>query len=100
MALTGDAISAETAAEWGFINSVVDDEQLDDAVLDLLARATKGSRESKALGKKTYYEQVQMNVPDAYDFASAVMADAAVSDVAQEGIRAFLEKRAPDFGDR
>lgn len=100
MALTGDAISAETAAEWGFINSVVDDEQLDDAVLDLLSRATKGSRESKALGKKTYYEQVQMNVPDAYAFASAVMADAAVSDVAQEGIRAFLEKRAPDFGDR
>ncbi len=100
MALTGDAISAETAAEWGFINSAVDDEQLDDAVLDLLARATKGSRESKALGKKTYYEQVQMNVPDAYDFASAVMADAAVSDVAQEGIRAFMEKRAPDFGDR
>jgi enoyl-CoA hydratase/carnithine racemase len=100
MALTGDAISAETAAEWGFINSVVDDDQLDEAVLNLLARATKGSRESKALGKKTYYEQVQMNVPDAYAYASAVMADAAVSDVAQEGIRAFLEKRDPDFGDR
>lgn len=100
MALTGDAISAETAAEWGFINSVVDDDQLDEAVLGLLTRATKGSRESKALGKKTYYEQIQMSVSDAYAFASAVMADAAVSDVAQEGIRAFLEKRAPDFGDR
>lgn len=100
MALTGDAITAETAADWGFINSVVDDDQLDDAVNNLLARATKGSRESKALGKKTYYEQITMNVPDAYAFASAVMADAAVSDVAQEGIRAFLEKRPPDFGDR
>ena len=100
MALTGDAVSAETAAEWGFVNSVVDDAHLDDAVNDLLARATKGSRESKALGKKTYYSQVDMNVPDAYAFASAVMADAAVSDVAQEGIRAFLEKRPPDFGDR
>lgn len=100
MALTGDVISAETAYEWGLINSVVEDDQLDDAVMDLLQRATRGSVESKALGKKTYYEQIGMDVSAAYDFASAVMADAAVSDVAQEGIRAFLEKRQPDFGDR
>lgn len=100
MALTGDTISAETAAEWGFVNAVVDDDQLDSAVAELLARATKGSRESKALGKRTFYSQVDMNVPDAYSFASAVMADAAVSDVAQEGIAAFLAKRPPDFGDR
>ena len=100
MALTGDTISAETAAAWGLINTVVDDDQLDHAVTDLLARATRGSRESKALGKRTYYSQIDMNVPDAYSFASAVMADAAVSDVAQEGIAAFLAKRVPDFGDK
>jgi 1,4-dihydroxy-2-naphthoyl-CoA synthase len=34
----------------------------------------------------------------AYEFASAVMADAVVSDVTQEGIDAFLAKRSPDFG--
>ena len=100
MALTGDVVSAETAYEWGLINSVVEDSQLDDAVTDLLQRATRGSVESKALGKKTYYEQIGMNVSDAYAFACAVMADAAVSDVAQMGIKAFLEKRHPDFGDR
>lgn len=100
MALTGDVVSAETAAEWGFINSVVDDDQLDQAVIDLLARATRGSVESKAVGKKSYYEQIGMNVSEAYDFASAVMADAAVSEVGQEGIKAFLDKRQPDFGDR
>ncbi len=100
MALTGDVITAETAYEWGFINEVVNDEDLDDAVTALLSRVTRGSRESKALGKKTYYEQVGMNLPDAYSFASAVMADAALSDVAQEGIQAFLQKRTPDFGGR
>ncbi|MGA0117418.1 MAG: enoyl-CoA hydratase-related protein [Ilumatobacteraceae bacterium] len=100
LALTGDVISAEVAEQWGLINSVVDDDKLDEAVLDLLNRATRGSVESKALGKKTYYEQVGMNVSDAYEFASAVMADAAVSDVAQMGIQAFLEKRHPDFGSR
>ena len=100
MAMTGDAISAETAYDWGFINSVVDDADLDVAVADLLQRATRGSRLSKGLGKKTFYEQISMNEADAYEFASAVMADAVVSDVAQEGINAFLAKRPPDFGGR
>jgi enoyl-CoA hydratase/carnithine racemase len=100
MALTGDVIPAEVAEQWGLINSVVDDDKLDEAVLDLLNRATRGSRTSKAAGKKAFYQQVGMNLPDAYTFASAVMAEAAVSDVAQEGIAAFLEKRSPNFGDR
>ncbi len=100
MALTGDAISAETACEWGFINAVVDDADLDTAVTDLLQRATRGSRVSKGLGKKTYYEQIAMSEDDAYTFASAVMADAVVSPEAQEGIAAFLAKRSPNFGGR
>lgn len=100
MALTGDVISAQTAWEWGFINSVVEDKDLDYATQELLERACRGSRESKAIGKQTYYQQVGMNQNDAYTFASAVMAHAVVSDVAQEGIAAFLEKRHPHFGDR
>jgi enoyl-CoA hydratase/carnithine racemase len=100
MAMTGDVISAQTALEWGFVNSVVDDGELDDATLQLLERACRGSRESKAIGKQAYYQQIGMNESDAYSFASAVMAQAVVSDVAQEGIAAFLEKRHPDFGGR
>lgn len=100
MAMTGDIISAQTALEWGFVNSVVDDNQLDAATLQLLERACRGSRESKAIGKQAYYQQIGMNEPDAYAFASAVMAQAVVSDVAQEGIVAFLEKRSPNFGGR
>jgi enoyl-CoA hydratase/carnithine racemase len=100
MAMTGDVISAQTALEWGFVNSVVDDSELDDATLELLERACRGSRESKAIGKQAFYQQIGMNESDAYSFASAVMAQAVVSDVAQEGIAAFLEKRHPDFGGR
>lgn len=98
MAMTGDAISAETALSWGFVNAVVDDKELDDAVHGLLARATRGSRMSKGLGKRTYYEQIQMPESEAYVFASAVMAEAVTGPAAQEGIAAFLEKREPDFG--
>ena len=100
MAMTGDAISAETALQWGFVNSVVEDADLDAAVTDLLRRATRGSAWSKALGKRTFYEQINMAEADAYTFASAVMADAVTGDAAQEGISAFLEKREPDFGGR
>lgn len=97
MAMTGDVISAETALRWGLVNEVVDDGDLDDAVRELARRATRGSAFSKALGKKSFYEQVNMSESDAYVFASAVMAEAAVGDAAQEGIAAFLEKREPRF---
>jgi enoyl-CoA hydratase/carnithine racemase len=100
MAMTGDVITAQTALEWGFINEVASDDELENATQALLERACRGSRESKAIGKKAYYQQVGMNEADAYAFASAVMANAVVSDVAQEGIAAFLEKRHPDFGGR
>ena len=100
MAMTGDPITAETAYEWGFINAVVNDDDLDGAVLELLTRATRGSSESQALGKRAYHEHIHLSASDAYALASAVMADAVVSWPAQEGISAFLEKRHPEFGDR
>ena len=96
-AMSGDAISAETALQWGIVNEVVDDGSLDDAVAALLARVTRGSAWSKALGKKTFYEQVNMPEAEAYAFASAVMADAVTGDAAQEGIAAFLDKREARF---
>jgi enoyl-CoA hydratase/carnithine racemase len=95
MAFTGDAIDAATAAEWGLVNRVVPDAALDDAVSDLMCRATRGSAASKALGKRAFYEQVDMSEDLAYQFAVGVMASAAVGPDAQEAIAAFLEKRQP-----
>ena len=51
LALTGDVIDARTALDWGLVNRVVPDDELDAAVDDLMARATRGSRASKALGQ-------------------------------------------------
>jgi enoyl-CoA hydratase/carnithine racemase len=97
MAFTGDAIDAATAADWGLINRAVPDADLDDAVADLMRRATRGSASSKALGKQTFYHQVDLAQDLAYDYAVAMMATAAVTPDAQEGIAAFLEKRPPRF---
>ena len=100
MALTGDPIDAHTAADWGLINRAVPDEQLDAAVADLIGRATRGSVLSKALGKRGFYAQVGLDQSQAYAFAVEMMASAAVTADAQEGIAAFLEKRRPQFTER
>ena len=65
MALTGDVISAATAAEWGLINRVVPDDELDAAVDDLMARATRGSAASKAAGKRVFYAQIDLDQREA-----------------------------------
>jgi enoyl-CoA hydratase/carnithine racemase len=97
MALTGDTIDAATAAAWGLVNQVVPDDQLDAAVDDLMHRATRGSAASKALGKRTFYAEVDLDQAHAYEYASHVMAAAVTGGDAQEGIAAFLEKRKPVF---
>jgi enoyl-CoA hydratase/carnithine racemase len=100
LALTGDPIDARTAAEWGLINRVVPDDQLDAAVADLIGRATRGSVLSKALGKRGFYAQVDLDQPKAYAYAIELMASAAMTADAQEGFAAFLAKRHPTFTER
>ncbi|MFG1639884.1 enoyl-CoA hydratase-related protein [Amycolatopsis sp. NPDC049252] len=99
LALTGDVIDAPTALDWGLVNRVVPDEQLDDAVAELLARATRGSRASKAMGKVTLYAQLDRPEADAYAIALEVMASASQLPGAREGMAAFLEKRKPSWPD-
>src|SRR3954470_5354380 len=99
LALTGAVIDAPTALEWGLVNRVVPDDQLDDAVAELLARATRGSRASKTMGKVTLYAQLDRPEADAYAIALEVMASASQLPGAREGMAAFLEKRKPSWPD-
>src|SRR3954465_12182570 len=84
LALTGDVIDAPTALDWGLVNRVVPDDRLDDAVADLLARATRGSRASKAMGKVTLYAQLDRPEADAYAIAVEGMTAAAATPAARE----------------
>ena len=99
LALTGDVIDARTALDWGLVNRVVPDDELDAAVADLMARATRGSRASKAWGKATMYAQLDRPERDAYGVAVEVMAAASQLPGAREGMASFLEKRRPVWTD-
>ena len=99
LALTGDVIDARTALDWGLVNRVVPDGELDAAVADLMGRATRGSRASKAWGKQTLYAQLDRPEADAYAIAVEVMASASQLPGAREGMASFLEKRKPVWPD-
>ena len=95
LALSGDVIDARTALDWGLVNRVVPAPQLDEAVRDLLERVTRGSAESKGIGKQALYAQIDLDQPKAYAYAIEVMAATSQLPDAREGIRAFLDKRKP-----
>lgn len=95
MLLTGEMINAETAVEWGLINAAVPADQLESTVADLAQRIAASSGETLAIGKRAFYDQIDRTEPDAYAAMSEVMATNAMIPDAQEGMAAFLEKRAP-----
>ncbi|MEC4613002.1 enoyl-CoA hydratase [Tsukamurella tyrosinosolvens] len=95
MLLTGEMINAETAVEWGLINAAVPADQLEATVADLAQRIAASSGETLAIGKRAFYDQIDRTEPDAYAAMSEVMATNAMIPDAQEGMTAFLEKRAP-----
>ena len=100
MLLTGQMIDARTALEWGLVNRVVPDEQLDDAVSELVESIIAFSPAVIALGKRTFYSQVDVDQHQAYEETRSVMVANAQMDDAKEGIGAFLEKRPPTWRGR
>jgi enoyl-CoA hydratase/carnithine racemase len=98
--LTGEAIDAQTALEWGLVNRVVAADRLDAEVDELARRIAGASAYVLALGKRAFYAQDQLREDAAYDIACPVMVDNAQAADAHEGMRAFLEKRAPRWRNR
>jgi enoyl-CoA hydratase/carnithine racemase len=95
MLLTGRPISAQRAWELGLVNRVVPLEELDGAVQEYVDAILASSAMTVRLGKAAFYEQRALDEPAAYDVATQVMIDNALRADAQEGIRAFLQKRRP-----
>ncbi len=100
MLLTGEMIPADHAERIGLVNRVVAPEALRDATMQLARKIAAKSRMTLATGKRAFYAQREMTLPEAYDYAARVMVDNMLARDAEEGIGAFLEKRAPQWQDR
>ena len=94
MLLTGKLVDAATAAEWGLVNRVVPADQLESETRRLACQIAEASSFTVALGKQAYYTQIDLDQPKAYAYAKEVMTMNSLAEDAQEGISAFLEKRA------
>jgi len=95
MLLTGELIDARTAADWGLVNRVVAGAELRAATRQMAAKVAEASALVLALGKQAFYTQIDLDQPKAYAYAKEVMSMNALAADAQEGIGAFLGKRAP-----
>ncbi|SLN09622.1 2,3-dehydroadipyl-CoA hydratase [Roseovarius litorisediminis] len=99
MLLTGDMTSAERAAEIGLVNHTVAPEALQAATLEMARKIASKSSMTLATGKRAFYAQREMPLAEAYDYAAQVMVENMLARDAEEGIGAFIEKRAPQWQD-
>lgn len=94
MLLTGRMVDAATAVEWGLVNRSVPRDQLETETRRLACQIAQASSFTVGLGKQAFYAQIDLDQPKAYAYAKEVMTMNSLADDAQEGITAFLEKRA------
>jgi enoyl-CoA hydratase/carnithine racemase len=99
MLLTGDMVSASRAAEMGLVNQVVPSAELRAASMALAKKIAAKSSLTVAIGKRAFYQQKQMDLAAAYNYASEIMVENMLARDAEEGIAAFIEKRTPDWRD-
>lgn len=95
--LTGAPIDAATAAEWGLVNRVVPSDELDATIQQLVDAIVGASALVTGIGKRAFYEQVELDEHDAYELATSVMTSNAQLADAQEGMGAFVGKRRPTW---
>ncbi len=100
MLLTGDMMPAGRAEEIGLVNRSVAPEALQEVTMAMARKIASRSSMTLATGKRAFYAQREMPLSQAYEYASGVMVENMLASDAEEGIGAFIEKRAPQWQDR
>jgi enoyl-CoA hydratase/carnithine racemase len=95
MVLTGDMIDARTAEQWGLVNKVVPEDELDRTTMDLAKKLASKSPIALQMGKQTFYGMSDMEYSKALEYSNEKFAALCVTEDAKEGVNAFLEKRKP-----
>ncbi|HME39310.1 MAG TPA: enoyl-CoA hydratase [Steroidobacteraceae bacterium] len=99
MLVTGEFIDAAAAAERGLINRCVPADRLDREIDTLAAAIVAKPPSVIAAGKALFYAQIELGIAPAYQIAGQAMACNMIDGIAQEGVAAFIEKRAPHWID-
>ncbi len=97
MALLGDRVTAATAREWGLVNRVLPDDELQAGVDALLERLATGPTRSYAGSKRQLNAWLYAGLEDQLELEARIQQEMAESSDFAEGVAAFLEKRAADF---
>ncbi len=100
MLLLGSRVPADRALELGLVNRVVPTEQVDDVVLEMATTIASKPRSTVAKGKADFYRQLESGLEAAYVDMARAMAEGLLSEDADEGIGAFVEKRKPQWNAR
>lgn len=95
MLLLGEMVPADEALRMGLVNRAVPAGGAPAEARRLAATIAAKSSATVKIGKRAFYEQREMGLKAAYDHASAVMVENMLARDAEEGIGAFMEKRAP-----
>jgi enoyl-CoA hydratase/carnithine racemase len=94
---TGSFISAARAEELGLVNQVVAPGELTARTMELAGLIAGKLSSAVRIGKRAFYEQLEMGLDAAYEYTGRVMVENMLNRDTSEGISAFLEKRAPDW---
>ncbi len=91
--LLGDLISAPQALEWGLVNQVVPDDQLETATAEMAAKLAAKSPVAVQMGKQAIHRMTDMPLPEALVYSNEMFASLCITEDAREGVDAFLNKR-------
>ena len=97
MLLTGDFIDVDKAKSIGLINNYYSEDKLVNETREMAIKIANKSSQTVKIGKKAFYKQAEMNISDAYKYASQIMIENMMNKDSEEGIEAFLEKRTPNW---
>ena len=100
MLFTGRFVSAQEAEKFGLVNKVVDSDKLAEETENWAKEIAQYSRFTLSFGKKAFYNQIDLDEASAYDFAKEASAKNCLAKDAQEGMKAFLERRKPNWKHR
>ena len=97
MEMLGDRWTATQMEGFGLINRVVPHDQLDGAVKDIADKLVKKSPVAMRLGRDSFYRQQDMEFSAALAYLHSQFTLITLTEDSKEGIKAFFEKREPDF---